>query len=419
MSFVRTAIITVLLFSSTLIASDLEIKAGLGYDYFSQEFFVDSTSQAGVDSFLTEWSLKSNYLDDFKAIVNISFFPDSNKNFEFQTRHEQTNEFYRTRFISDLYFKKNNSKIKIYNELELKNKTKGITQPGDEYFLGYSKIKFSHDIGKNIYGNVSMKGDFVNFDSTSEVTYNYYRFGGNTGITKYFDNFSLFDWNLFFDFREVPDTNVLNYNSYGSVLNFSFYHNKGEMDFYSRIENKLYNQLQDKDNHIRFESIIRNKLYLSNITSMVSVIDFSLVNYTGDYLTNKNYNKLKLELLANLDYEIYVFSAGPVFENLSEEENDLFDSENYFEIGLKLETTIFKPNLIFGTIESILGHRNLDMENEFQSNYTFERLSLMADLNITHSLNLNFLFTSEWEWHNNSNDNTRIYLLSSNLSFRF
>ncbi len=78
-----------------------------------------------------------------------------------------------------------------------------------------------------------------------------------------------------------------------------------------------------------------------------------------------------------------------------------------------------KMDGLFCSIESILGYRNLKYENELQSDFSFERLNIIADVRIWSVLSLSVLFSAEWEWHERKEENSQIYLLSSNLSYAF
>ena len=99
-------------------AADLRLKAGIGYDFLSQEFFLDSAAISGVDSFYTAWNLKTNYLDDIKGTLSLSYTPFSDRRVYLQTSYEQTNDYLRTRFLSDTRLKFSTSRLDFNNELE-------------------------------------------------------------------------------------------------------------------------------------------------------------------------------------------------------------------------------------------------------------------------------------------------------------
>jgi hypothetical protein len=84
-----------------------------------------------------------------------------------------------------------------------------------------------------------------------------------------------------------------------------------------------------------------------------------------------------------------------------------------------VDADLMMINRLFLSAESTTGLRNLKYEDDLQSDYTFERVNLIGDLKIIAGLNLNFLMSAEWEWHSNSNENSALYLLSSNLTYTF
>ena len=73
---IRVAVLVPLLAGScfnTIEAGTLDLKAGIGYDFISQEFFLDSISRSGTDSL--DFALKTDYLDDIKGRVQLTWSP--------------------------------------------------------------------------------------------------------------------------------------------------------------------------------------------------------------------------------------------------------------------------------------------------------------------------------------------------------
>jgi hypothetical protein len=72
----RTGLILVLLLgivSPVLAGGDFSFKAGLGYEFISQEFFLDSLAEIGADSLATITSLKTTYLDDIRGQLSLTY----------------------------------------------------------------------------------------------------------------------------------------------------------------------------------------------------------------------------------------------------------------------------------------------------------------------------------------------------------
>ena len=410
---------TVVAAQGSIKAADLRLKAGIGYDFLSQEFFLDSATVSGVDSFYTDWNLKTNYLDDVKGMLSLSYTPFSDRRVYLQTSYEQTQDYLRTRFISDTRLKFSSSRFDLNNELEWKHRLADSAMVGDSYLLAYSRARLTTPLSALVNGHFQLKGDMVVFDSVSDFSYNYYRVEARTGISKSFENFSFAKFSLLVQTRQVPDSTSLNYLSFGGDISSYIFYNGGVFDLYSRLQSKNYNQPDNKDDHYRFEISSRNKNRLGDNFFSRQELELELTFYSPESAVNYDYHRFSLAVLGGLEEGLFSTAIGPRLEYLSEETIGFFTGNNYLETGLRVDADLMMINRLFLSAESTTGLRNLKYEDDLQSDYTFERVNLIGDLKIIAGLNLNFLMSAEWEWHSNSNENSALYLLSSNLTYTF
>ncbi|MFQ6008498.1 MAG: hypothetical protein ACE5K8_06035, partial [Candidatus Zixiibacteriota bacterium] len=261
-------------------ASSLGVKVGVGYDFLSQEYFLDSTLREGPDSLFILWSLKTNYLDDIKSQLDLTYAPYLDRRLELQSSYEQTPEFIRVRFISDLRPKLRNSKFDINSEIEWRNRYRGVSELGDSYLSGYLKAKMSTPLAGLTTAYFQIHGDGVNFQSPSEFSYNFYRIGAKAGVMKSYENFSYADTRLFITTRQVPDSLELNYLSFGAEGSVLGFYSGGEIDLYGRLERKDYKQAFDEDDHIRVELNARSKVDLGKKWFTRQEIDFDLTLFS-------------------------------------------------------------------------------------------------------------------------------------------
>lgn len=400
-------------------AAGLNFRVGVGYDFLSQQYFLDSASLEGPDSLLTDWALKTNYLDDVKGQLALTFNPYNDRRLELQSSYEQTPEFMRMRFVGDLRSKFGKTKLDFNSELEWRDRYRDSSDFGDSYLSGYFKTKLSTPISSSTTAKFQIQTDGVNFRSPSDFSYNYYRLGGKAALTKSYENFSFADVRLFVMTRQVPDSLELNYLNFGVEGSLFGFYDGVELDLFTRLERKDYNQPTDKDDHYRFELSARNKVSLGQSWFSRQELDFELALYSSADPVNYDYGRAGLTLLYGYENNGLSIAAGPDFEYLDEQENDLMESEDYFESGAKVDLDYMKIDGLFFSLESITGFRNLKYENELQSDFSFERLNIIADVKILSALNLSVLFSAEWEWHQRREENSQIYLLSSSLSYAF
>jgi hypothetical protein len=403
----------------SLQAAGLNFRVGVGYDFLSQQYFLDSASLGGPDSLLTDWALKTNYLDDVKGQFALTFNPYNDRRLELQSSYEQTPEFMRMRFGGDLRSKFGATKLDFNSELEWRDRYRDSSDFGDSYLSGYFKTRLSTPVSVSTTAKFQIQTDGVNFRSPSDFSYNYYRLGGKAALTKSYENFSFADVRLFVMTRQVPDSLELNYLNFGVEGSLFGFYDGVELDLFTRLERKDYNQLSNKDDHNRFELSALNKVNIGQSWLSRQELDIELVFYSSVDPVNYDYGRVGLALLYGYENNGVSVAVGPDFEYLDEQENDLLESEDYFESGAKIDLDYMKMDGLFYSIESILGYRNLKYESELQSDFSFERLNVIADVRILSVLSLSVLFSAEWEWHQQKEENSQVYLLSSSLGYAF
>jgi len=200
----------------------------------------------------------------------------------------------------------------------------------------------------------------------------------------------------------------------GSLLGF---YTGWEIDLYARLERKDYQRAEGVDDYYRGELNGRSKIKLGERWFARQEVDFELTLYNADDPVNNDYGRAGVTLLYGYERNGFSIGFGPDFEYLDEQQDSLAEGEDYFESGAKIDLDYVGD--FFCSIESTLGYRNLKFDNELQSDFTFQRLSVIADLKLLSILTLSVLFSAEWEWHTIPEENSQIFLLSSNLSYAF
>ena len=400
-------------------ASGFNFKSGIGYDFISQEFFLDSAILSGPDSIITSWSLTNNYLDDLKGFFSATYIPYNDNRIKIYAKYEQTADFIKTKWTGDFTTKVGKSKFTMNNELDWRHRYSDSAAVGDSYIFGYTKAKLAIPTGQSTKTIIQWQGEFVQFDSVSNLNYNYYRVGGKIGFEKIFQNFSFGDIKLTLMSRQVPDSSALNYLNIGLESSFFGYYDGGDFDYFTRLEKKNYNQPENKNDYVRFEFDARNKIKLGHKYFTRQEINIEYNNFDPADLVNLDYYIIEFSLLTGYENDDISVALGPDLELFKENNSLLSAGDDYFEASAKLSFDIMKYNLLFSSFENMLGYRNLVENDELRTDFTFERINLLGDINIYRGLNFNFLFSAEWEWHNIKSNNSQIYLLSSSLSYSF
>jgi hypothetical protein len=261
--------------------------------------------------------------------------------------------------------------------------------------------------------------DAVEFDSTGDFTFNYHRLGGRIGWRRSLPDFSFLDIDLFALKRWVGDSSDLDYLSFGAEGRFYGYLGSTEWDLFSRLEHKDYNFATGRNDFDRGELEARGRMRISELFSFRPEVEFSLTSYSNDDPVNFDYYRLRIEALGSLDRGELTLSAGPAIELLNESQGDLIFGEDYTEYGLAVQIDYFNLSRVFGSLESNWGYRDLTTEDDFQSDFYFERINLLTDVRIAARVSFNVLFAGEWEWHRTASEDSRIFIFNGGLTYSF
>ena len=162
-----------------------------------------------------------------------------------------------------------------------------------------------------------------------------------------------------------------------------------------------------------------NRIRISEKWFSRQQIETELTLYHPDDLINVSYSQTRMAILGGYEKDYFSLALGPTFELLNERDYEYSTGEDYTEVGMRLSIDLLTPGILFASTEFTTGRRNLTTESALQSDFTFERLSLIGDLSFTSALRLSLLVSAEWEWHEQTEENSRLYLVSSNLTYEF
>ena len=406
------------LVSPLLAAGDFSFKTGLGYEFISQEYFLDSLAAVGADSLETVTSLKTTYLDDIRGQLTLTYTSPDRRLLELGGILEQTPDIFRARFTSNYRPTLGRLKADWNGELDWRQGVGDSTEAGDGYLLGYGKARFMLPISGASSLWWQVQSEFVRFDSAGSYNFDHNRYGGKLGLVWSMKDLSSLSVNAFLMTRFVPDSSSLDYQSYGVEASYFGFKSRSTLDMYGRLEKKDYRLPADRDDYTRLELNGRHKFNLTERLFFQQEWDLEAHYFVQTDFVNRNYRRLKLVLQTGIQGVALSAALGPHMELLSEAQEELVSGEDYFEGGIRTNIDFFRPNL-FGLLESTLGHRNIYSEAELQSDFVFHRFNFMVDWRFGQKVSLNAMISAEWEWHDHREENSQLYLVSSWLTCRF
>ncbi len=401
-------------------ASDLSVRAGLGYEFLSQDFFEDSLQQLGGDSLAYLTTLKTTYLDDIQAQINARYTPDSGRLWDLEGRWEQTPDYLRLRTTAGLRPKLGTVALEAQAQLESKIGCSDDANPTDDYLSGIGRVRLTKPVlGKNTALRAQFRAEFVRFDSTGDYTFDHYRLGGKLGVVTELGEMAPLSLDLFYETRLVPDSTELDYRATGFEASYLGFHSRGDVEAFTRFESRSYNKSEDADDYRRLELEGRHLIRLWGPLFSRQEIEFEALDFrrTNDLASDQQ--RLELNVLLGLERDSWAGSIGPHIEILNEASGESTTAEDYLESGLKTVFDLTSIGVIFGSLDSELGYRHLKAGNTLTSDFAFERLSLLVDWQVGGALSWNLLLSADWEWHEVSDENSRLVLISTGLMYEF
>lgn len=404
---------------AAVLAADINIRAGIGYEVISQEFFLDSLTQTGVDSLDAALTLSTTYLDELKGFVRFKSNLLDRRRLDLTAQFEQTSDLIRAKLYSDSRLELGQHRFQLNNELEVRTGYSGETDAGEEFIYGAARARLDLRIADGWDQFWSIRANFVDFDSSGDLSYNQLRVLGSIGLSRTFRNFSSLSGMFFVGSRSVPDSSLLDYVNYGVEANLFAFYQGGDLDLTTRLERKDYNQPNHEDDYTRFEVLGHNKLELGGSWLTRQDIDLEYSSFSDSDLVNVDYIRTLAYLQAGWNRGDLSLWAGPQAEFLAEGQTELVNAADYSEYALRIDIEYVNVRSVYGSLEWSVGVRDLRFEDEFQSDFRFQRVTVLGDAHLTGGLGLNLLLSAEWEWHDLEDEDNRLYLISSHLTYDF
>ena len=401
-------------------ASDLSFRAGLGYDYLSQQFYSDSIAFAGPDSSQIAISKSSTYLNDLAGCLSFAYAPQIHPGQEIRADYKQTRDLFRSRLSGRNRWHLGNRRLDLTGELEVRKRFHGESEIGDSFQQALARARLTSPIGSGWSIVTQLRADGVNYDSDNVYAYDYYRLGGSLGVEKLFESLSSATAAVYFTSRQVPDSSELERFDIGLESSYLGLHDHNTLDLAGRIEFKNYRQPAGKDDHLRLELRGDNKLELNDKFFSRQGLELDVTDYRAESSVNFDFWRLETVLLFGTAWGRLSLALGPELELYGGQQTDaLAGIGDYTEWGLRTEAEYFGAHAAFMSVQSSLGRRKLAVTSSYESSYWFERFAIMGNIKFARHLILQLLWSSEWDWHELQENDTRVTLLSTFLMWEF
>ncbi len=398
------------------------IRVGIGYDYVSQEYFLDSLRLLGEDSLVGATLLKRDYLDDKKAILYLTLdnrsFLASPREYSLEVGWEQTDEVYRA--VSNIDFGLSGENYRFNGELgfDTKRRFSGSITPGEELTVLDGHLKYRQVISQRIDGSLRIYGEKVWFDSATTYVYDYGRLGATLGLGILTADFNSISVNLTGELRKVPDSTDLDYSlirgSLGYIGTFLGSFSSGNVS----LEYRDYRLSDDFDDYFLTTLYGTSDWPLSEKYTLGTNLSLELFDYAVNDFVSADYFLGRFDLLLKRKLGNINLIFGPRSEFYFVD-TEYSSDDDYYEISASAGFDYIgsKGNLLL--LENQVGHRHYNTAQIYTSDFWFNRLNVIGSVGIWKNLTLDLFFSAEWEWHEIDSDDNRIFLLTTDITCRF
>ncbi len=404
-------------------SGDFSFRVGMGYDFVSQEYFISSSRYdtsliPDPDAAASSILLEKDYLDDKKGLAYLKFNAGGEGRQLFEVGWEQTPDIFRAVGRGHFTLGRRENMLEGDFNIEFKERYRGAADEGEDLSVVEGWARYRRKLSTSTESIIRVRGETVAFDSTGELVYNYSKIGVETGFNIFAGNFNLFYIQAGLEKRFVPDSGQLDFIQIRADLGYSGAFLGGQLSSELALENKNYNQPDDRDDYTLVTFYNNLRLALGESYFLKPELNLEKFNFSVQDFISDDYLLGRAGIILGRQFKDLSVSLGPKVELLSVE-NNLESNDDYLEYYAQAGIDFYHLNGVFLLFENQLGTRNYNNETVYYSDFTFDRISLIGNLKIVSSLNFNILLSAEWEWHDISSDDSRLYLLSSSLTYNF
>lgn len=394
-------------------------KAGIGYDYLSQRYFLDSLAVSGPDTVLTSFALTSEYLNDLKGSMELAYRYVGTNKFDLATRLDQTQDITRVKVTSNWQALASRFALRWRNQVDWRHQFDDSSSTLGSYVTALSNLKVRRPVtgSTTLWGQA--QGELTDFYGDIGTGYDFYRVWGKLGLEKAFGYSSLLSMNGFISDREVSDSTTLNYRAFGVEGSFSGLLSRLQIDLLSRWEKRDYNRTGSDDDYSRFELDSRSRVDFGRGYFSGQLLELDITSYDPSDPLNVDYSRIRWNATVGLTLGSLELAAGPDWELLKQAASSDSTTEEYLESAGLLELNLVTTRGLFLSAENRLGKRTLDQPSEYQSDFSFYELMVLGNCLLWKHVDLNLLLSSTWEWHDLDTEDNRAVLVSAGVSYRF
>jgi hypothetical protein len=409
----------VFLLLSGIAMADWELsgKAGLTYDYISNNYYLRTVDTLGLtpDSLLELRSI-SDRIDESGGFIRLDLDKPGPLQLQLSNRLYFTDEKIRAVFNVD----------GGWRGLSLSSFTDFKSYSSSEDFSIYQRrfrnsSRLSFDLLKDSSRSLQLSQEFeyVGYDDDSDLISSYQQSETRLRLRQQTGKFSDFSLAGRIDLRDYRDTSKFDFTRLSGDLGFTHVGSRSYLDTRLYLERTDYDAPDSEDDYLYLAPTLRWDRAISGPVNLAPNVELHYYRYDRESYVTFSHLLLESDLLLEYDYQLLsTISFGLGIDIFSAAEDDYSD-QDYSSWQLLAGYETYSSGWLTLSCDGEFGRRNyVPSEEEFYTDYQFVRLDLLADFVLTRSLRLSLLGGIDFEYHAEKEDDIVLHLLSATLTYQ-
>jgi hypothetical protein len=405
--------------------SEMQISGGFGYDYISSDYYLLTADTLSItpDS-VEQLKRTSEAVNEMILIGRVRYEHRFSDQFKLDVYNRTTYSEQALRNYLDFGIHYGSFRLENYFSFKQNNSPEIDNEESfsQDYITNQTSARFRPHLGSGFYLGVKNSYEFTRYDNPGGY---YYDFSYNKLDFTFEKEFGL-DGRISFgyrnDLKKVTDSTRLEYDR-NIVMLYAEY--SPSYNLRMELDNRYSSKNSKKEGSLDDEKLEDLQIVLdyqpSALISLRFYNQFEYITYDSQDIVyyDQIYLRSEFEAEFTLTNELE-FSLTPHYRTLSAVEDE-FSDQDYVEYSLEpgFSYMAMSGNL-WVDFSFEFGRRDYSQDDvDFFSDHVLYQLNLLFDLNLFDRLNLYLLGAVDWQRHENKQDNSTLYLLSSAIEYSF
>jgi hypothetical protein len=408
-------------FISPASAGDLKLTLGLGYDYISSQYYLLTVDTMSISEDSLEVLKRSNDAYDELLVIGKAKYKhklSSISSLEIYNRANLSNQSFRNTLSARLKI----GMMKIDNNLNIHSRSETDEESlNQDYISNRTAALIRPHLGNNFYLRVRNSFKMTRYNNPSGYYYNYNFNKLDLSVEKDFGFQGYVRLGYRNDIKQVTDSSRLEYGRNMFLISAEY---APSWNFRLNLENEYSVKDSKKEDQLDDETLENLEItaYFNPREKFgfkfYSEFEYSAYDNQDLVYFDQYYYKTYLELRAKFRPDLTI-SMIPHYRNHMAKSTN-YSSQDFYEYTIEPRVEYNLGMNLWLDISYEYGRRIYPNALEgFFNDHALHQFNLMVDAVIKSNLSFNVLAAIDWENHDLQEDNTRLYLISTAIEYKF